>query len=237
LQKDESITVYKTIDAQVTATRTDKNSPMDFGVGLVLRNKEFRPTHVRLLFDLHLKRRSDPDKSEKLFYALEKVYEGEDPEKLASDLKSIHFRMQLDSAETNLHYAQLLMVEQDFNYIPEKEINRYVVRYVTKKVRGREIEVPVVKIVGKEMEKKVSNLNPPRDFLMRFIRWTAKGELENIDDIITCAVRNRPADKKFGERLFSGLSEPLPWVLKLLNNDFGEKEVKSKLQDIDKLLG
>lgn len=127
LQKDESITVYKTIDAQVTATRTDKNSPMDFGVGLVLRDKEFRPTHVRLLFDLHLKRRSDPDKSEKLFYALEKVYEGKDPEKLVSELKNINFRMQLDSAETNLHYAQLLMIEQDFNYIPEKEINRYIV--------------------------------------------------------------------------------------------------------------
>jgi len=65
LQKNESITVYKTIDAQVTATRTDKISPMDFGVGLALQGKpEFRPTHVRLLFDLHLKRRSEPDKSE-----------------------------------------------------------------------------------------------------------------------------------------------------------------------------
>jgi hypothetical protein len=222
LQKNESITVYKTVDTQVTATRTDKISVGDFGVGLVLLGKpEFRPTHVRLLFDLHLKRRSEPDKSEKLFYALEKVYEGEDPKKLAPELRNIDFRMQLDSAEVNLYYAQLLMIEQDFNYVPKKELNRYLVRYVAKKARGREIKVPMVKIAGEEMEKKVSNLNPPRDYLARFIRWIARGELEDIDDIITNAVRNRPANSQFEERLFDGLSEPVPWLLKLLKE--GEK--------------
>jgi hypothetical protein len=217
LEKNKPIIVYKAANAQVTVTRTDKISLKDFGVGLVLGEKpEFRPTHVRLLFDLHLKRRSEPEKSEKLFYALEKVYEGEDPKKLALELKNTDFRMQLDSAEVNLYYAQLLMIEQDFNYVPKEGLDSYLVRYVAKKVRGKDVEIPVVKIAGEEMEKKVSDLNPPRDFLMRFIRWTARGELEDIDDIITQAVRNRPAKREFGERLFEGLSEPLPWVLKLL---------------------
>jgi len=217
LKKNESMHVYKTDNAKVIATRTDKNSPKDFGVGLVLGEKpEFRPTHVRLLFDLHLKRRSEPEKSKKLFHALEKVYEGEDPEKLALKLGNITFNMQLDSAEVNLYYAQLLMIEQDFNYVPKEELDKYLVKYVTKKIRGKDVEVPVVKIAGEDMEKKVSNLNPPRDFLMRFIRWTAKSELEDIDDIITQAVRNRPANREFRERLFEDLSEPLPWLLKSL---------------------
>lgn len=215
LPKNEPTIIYRTVDAQVTATRTDKISPKDFGVGLVLGGKpDFRPTHVRLLFDLHLKRRSDPDKSKKLFYALEKVYEGEDPKKLALKLGNIRFRMQLDSAEVNLYYAQLLMIEQEFNYVPKEELQN-LVKIIEKNKQGKPTRI-LAKINGKTMEKKVAYVNPPRDFLMRFIRWIAKGELEDIDNIITSAVRNRPPRVQYKERLFENLSEPLPWLLKLL---------------------
>lgn len=216
LQKNESITVYKTVDTQVTATRTDKISLGDFGVGLVLQGKpEFRPTHVRLLFDLHLKRRSEPDKSEKLFYALEKVYEGEDPKKLASELRNLDFRMQFDSAEVNLYYAQLLMIEQEFNYVPREELRNYLMKIIKKNKQGNPTRI-LAKINGKTMEKNVAYVTPPRDFLMRFIRWTARGELEDIDTIVTSAVRNRPPRVQYRNRLFEDLSEPLPWILKLL---------------------
>jgi len=215
MQKDKSITIYKTDDAQVTVTRTDKISPMDFGVGLVLRDKpEFRPTHVRLLFDLHLKRRSDPDKSKKLFYALEKVYEGEDPKKLAPEL-DIDFRMQLDRAEVNLYYAQLLMIEQEFNYIPSEELRNYLIKIIKKNKQGKPTRI-LAKINGETMEKGVAYVTPPRDFLMRFIRWVAGGELEDIDTIVTSAVRNRPPRIQYRNRLFENLLEPLPWILKFL---------------------
>ena len=218
LQKNESIAVYKTVDAQVTAVRTDKISPKDFGVGLVLRGKpEFRPTHVRLLFDLHLKRRSEPQKSEKLFYALEKVYEGEDPKKLALELENIDFKMQLDSPEVNLYYAQLLMIEQEFNYVPKDELRNYLVKIIKKNKQGNPTKI-LAKINGKTMEKNVAYVTPPRDFLMRFIRWIARGELEGIDEIITTAVRNRPPRVQYKNRLFDNLSEPLPWILKLLGS-------------------
>jgi len=218
LQKNRSITIYKTVNAQITATRTDKISPKDFGVGLVLGEKpEFRPTHVRLLFDLHLKRRSEPEKSEKLFYALEKVYEGEDPKKLALELKNIDFKMQLDSAEVNLCYAQLLMIEQEFNYVPKDELRNYLVKIIKKNKQGNPTKI-LAKINGKTMEKNVAYVTPPRDFLMRFIRWIARGELEGIDEIITTAVRNRPPRVQYKNRLFDNLSEPLPWILKLLES-------------------
>jgi len=89
------------------------------------------------------------------------------------------------------------------------------VKIIKKNKQGKPTLISA-KINGKTMEKGVAYVTPPRDFLMRFIRWTARGELEDIDTIITSAVRNRPPRVQYRERLFDNLSEPLPWLLKLL---------------------
>jgi len=150
---------------QVTATQTGKFSLHDFAVGLVIPGRpEFYPTHVRLLFDYYLKRLSEPRQAQKLFEAVERVYEGDAPEELAQDVGALTFPMQLDEATVNLVYTQLLMIEQDFNFGPEG----------TKK----------------------SKYDPPRGFLMSFIRWVASGE-DEIDKIITNAVRNWPPPVRF----------------------------------------
>lgn len=150
---------------QVTTTQTGKFSPHDFAVGLVIPGRpEFYPAHVRLLFDYYLKKLSEPQKAQKLFEAVERVYEGNTPEELAQDIGTLTFPMQLDEAIVNLIYTQLLMIEQDFNFGPEG----------TKK----------------------SKYDPPRGFLMSFIRWVASGE-DEIDKIITNAVRNWPPPTRF----------------------------------------
>lgn len=150
---------------QITATQTGKFSQHDFAVGLIIPEKpEFYPTHVRLLFNLYLKKLSNPHQSYKLFEAVEKVYSGDDPEELSQDINGLSFRMFLDEAIVNLVYTQLLMIEQDFNFSPEG----------TRK----------------------SKYDPPRGFLMSFIRWVASGEAE-IDKIITAAVRNYPPPVRF----------------------------------------
>lgn len=166
LNPKERIEVYKGFDGTiVTATRTDKICPHDFAVGLVIPGREeFYPTHVRLLFDLYLKRITDGENSKKLFCALEKVFNGEDPEKLAQEFEDITFKMQLDNCDVNLYYAQLLMIEQDFNY-------------------------------GEEGCKK-SKYTPARSYLMGYIRWVASGD-DEIDKIITGAVRNYPPKNKY----------------------------------------
>ena len=93
---------------QITATQTGKFSPHDFAVGLVIPGRpEFYPTHVRLLFDYYLKRVSEPQQAQKLFEAVEKVYEGNTPEELAQDVGTLTFPMQLDEAIVNLIYTQL----------------------------------------------------------------------------------------------------------------------------------
>ncbi|MEM5793066.1 MAG: hypothetical protein QXY45_01745 [Candidatus Aenigmatarchaeota archaeon] len=150
---------------KVYAIRTDKICPHDFAVELLTsEGKKFRPTHVRLLFDLYLKKISNKKDAEKLFFILEKIYRGDDPEKYSNDVLCLKFPMKLDDADVNLYYTQLLMIEQEFNY----------------GIHGC----------------KKGKVEPPREFLMRFIRWVASGENE-IDKVITNAVRNWPPPLKY----------------------------------------
>lgn len=172
LTSEEHRTIYTSQDGtQITVKQTGKFSKSDFAVGLIIKNRpEFNPTHVRLLIDLYIKKESNPDGFKKLFEAFEEMFEGGDSTLIAKKVKDIKFSMQLDSAETNLCYAQLLMVEQDINYGPDSS--------------------------------KPSKCKPPRDYLMRFIRWLASGE-NTIDRVISGAVRNYPAPLKYANKRFS----------------------------------
>jgi len=170
LNPRERIEIYKGVNGTIiSATRTDKICQHDFAVGLKFPNRdEFYPTHVRLLFDLYLKRLTNERDAHRLFCAIEKVYDGEDPEQLAPKVLNTHFPMQLDDPDVNLYYTQLLMIEQEFNYGPTGC--------------------------------KTGKVHPPREFLMRFIRWIASGE-EEIDKIITNAVRNWSPPVRYARRL------------------------------------
>lgn len=167
LNKDERQVIYVSNNGvKVTVTQTGKFSANDYAVGLIKEGeKEFYPTHIRLVIDLHIKRESNLEGSKKLFEALEEVYRGKDPEVYVEELGKIDFPMQLDEAEVNLYLAQLLMIEQDFNFGPGAS--------------------------------KRSRLDPPREYLMRFIRWIAAGDTE-IDRIIFAgAGRKYPAPERY----------------------------------------
>ena len=154
LETDEHAVLYTSVDGtQITALRTDRICPHDFAVGLIIPGRaEFYPTHVRLLFDLYLKRLSNPEDAKRIFGAIDLVYSEEDPATVSYKVDKLSFPMQLDKSDTSLYYAQLLMIEQEFNYGP----------------KGC----------------KLGRVQPPREFLMRFIRWIASAEKE-IDNIIT----------------------------------------------------
>jgi len=152
---------------KVVATQTGKFSQYDYAVGLIApEQSEFHPTHIRLLIDLYIKRESNLEGSNKLFKVLEQVYDGQDPKLYIDEITKINYPMHLDEAEVNLYVAQLLMIEQDFNFGPGAP--------------------------------KKSKLDPPREYLMRFIRWVAAGDTQ-IDKIIFAAAgRKYPAPQKYG---------------------------------------
>jgi hypothetical protein len=158
--------VYSSQDGTVvTALHTAKHSPKDFAVGLEIPGQsEFKPTHIRLIVDVFLKRASNPTGAQQLLGLLERLFNGEDATVLAAEARQLEFPMKFDSAETNLYYSQLLFVEQDINY-------------------------------GGEYGK-TSKMNPPRNFLMSFLRFAMSGDKE-IDKVVFQAVRNLPPPKKY----------------------------------------
>jgi len=167
LDKGEHRIIYTSNKrVKVTVTQTAKFSTHDYAVGLIIPDQpEFLPTHIRLLIDLYIKKESNPNGSKELFKALESTFDGKDPELYVNTLRQIEFAMSLDESEVNLFVAQLLMIEQDFNFGPNAE--------------------------------KKSKLEPPREYLMRFIRWIAAGDTQ-IDRIIFAAAgRKYPAPNKY----------------------------------------
>lgn len=167
LKEGEHKCIYESKNkVKVTVTQTGKFSKHDYAVGLIISNQpEFYPSHIRLLIDLYVKSESNFDGFKKLHNALEDVFEGSDPVDFVSNLHDIDFPMQLDEAEVNLYIAQLLMIEQDFNFGPDAP--------------------------------KKSKLDPPREYLMRFLRWITSKDSQ-IDRIIFAAAgRKYPAPKKY----------------------------------------
>ena len=164
--KEHKIIYESTNHVKVTATHTGKFSEHDYAVGLIIADQpEFYPTHIRLLIDLYIKRESNLVGSKKLFKSLEQVYNGENPKLYVDELVKINFPMRLDESEVNLYVAQLLMIEQDFNFGPGAP--------------------------------RKSKLDPPREYLMRFIRWVAAGDTQ-IDRIIFAAAgRKYPEPERY----------------------------------------
>lgn len=169
LTKGEHRCVYESKNSvKVTVNHTAKFSPHDYAVGLIIPGQpEFYPSHIRLLIDLYIKRESNEKGFQTLHQALEEVYDGADPITYKDKLASINFPMHLDEAEVNLYVAQLLMVEQDFNFGPDAP--------------------------------KKSKMDPPREYLMRFLRWVATGDTQIDKVIFAAAGRKYPAPNKYAK--------------------------------------
>ncbi|MEW6722045.1 MAG: hypothetical protein AB1324_02195 [Candidatus Micrarchaeota archaeon] len=176
IKPDQQRVIYETPNGvKITATKTQKISMEDVGVGLILPGRvEFFPTHVRLLVDLYLKRISSKKEDlAKLSDAFEQLYQGEDPEGM-KEVNSLKFSLHLDEPIANLYYTQLLMAEQAINYSENAKPGR----------RGKPI--------------KPSKYSPPYAFLMGFIRWALSDNVE-VDRLITAAVRNFPPPTKYAK--------------------------------------
>ncbi len=104
LGKGECKIVYRSENnVEVTVTQTGKHSKDDFAVGLTIPNQvDFRPTHIRLLIDLYIKRESNEEAFKSFFQALEEVYIGKDTKDFVDELRRLSFPMHLDEREINI---------------------------------------------------------------------------------------------------------------------------------------
>lgn len=104
--------------------------------------EDFKPNHLRILINLHLKKISDSEKAELIFDILEKVYNGEDPLLYKDKLTSLNFKMSLDPTLVDVCLAQLFMCEQEICYTDGKvkPPRAYLMGYI-RLVRSGKVEI------------------------------------------------------------------------------------------------
>lgn len=88
----------------------------NFQIFLKEDNREFRPNHLRIMIDLHLRVRSRPDLKKQLLKAFDNVFYKKDPLKAISRLKKEKFAHSLNQIEISAVLSQLFIIEQDYNY-------------------------------------------------------------------------------------------------------------------------
>ncbi|MEM3402237.1 MAG: hypothetical protein QXH08_03305 [Candidatus Hadarchaeales archaeon] len=90
---------------------------LNFQIFLKIPEKEeFRPNHLRVLIDYHLKKKSRPELFRPLISSVEKIYAGEDPDILLKDFDTYNFPMQIDPLDITFYLTQLFMVEQKITW-------------------------------------------------------------------------------------------------------------------------
>lgn len=128
LHKDLHVTVYKDDGIEISLFRPSALPPrMDpekydvnknFQIWLHLPDgRKFKPNHLRIFVDLGLRSRCRPDLKRELCFAFDAIYNGQSPMEAISVLKNERFPLELNSIAVIAHLAQLMVIEQEFNYL------------------------------------------------------------------------------------------------------------------------
>jgi len=95
----------------------------NFQVFLKEDERNFRPNHLRIMIDLHLRVRSRPDLKNELLLSFDKIFHKEDPDLAIEKIKDEHFDHYLNSLPIIANLSQLFLIEQEYNYERESNYN------------------------------------------------------------------------------------------------------------------
>ncbi len=130
LDFDKKLQVKRVDDCSLYVLRPSKVSrrfknydpKRNFQVWLKEGNEEsFKPNHLRVLLDLNLRVRSNPDLKEVLLEAFDAIFYGEDPMSAIKPLQGIHFEHFLNPLPIIAHMSQLFIIEQTLGYTSAKK--------------------------------------------------------------------------------------------------------------------
>jgi len=124
LEFDKKITIFKKGNIEIQLYRPSKLSARfkdydvkkNFQIWLKEDNREFRPNHLRVMIDLNLRIRSNPESKEKLLLAFDNIFYGKDPEKELLELSKQKFKHYLNDLVIIGVLAQLFIIEQEYGY-------------------------------------------------------------------------------------------------------------------------
>ncbi len=88
----------------------------NFQIWLRQGSRNFRPNHLRMFIDLHLRVRSRPDLKRKLLEIFDGIFYGEDPDKIIKPILDAKFEHFLNPLLIIANLSQLFIIEQAYAY-------------------------------------------------------------------------------------------------------------------------
>ena len=107
----------------------DYDSKKNFQIFIREGDRKFRPNHLRIMIDLHLRVISRPDLRVKLLLAFDKIFDKEDSVEAIKGLEQEEFRHYLNSLKVIAVLDQLFLIEQELNYTKESKYNPVTLFY------------------------------------------------------------------------------------------------------------
>jgi hypothetical protein len=121
LEFDKRYTVYQEGDIEIYILRPSKvfktyDKNKNFQIFIKERNRDFRPNHLRVMVDLHLRVRSRPDLKNELLIAFDKIFNKENSFTAIKNLIGEDFEHSLNPLKVIAILDQLFLIEQEHNY-------------------------------------------------------------------------------------------------------------------------
>jgi hypothetical protein len=128
---DENVSVFKKGDTELFLLRPSKLSKRfkkydvkkNFQIWLIESDRRFRPNHLRLMIDLNLRVRSQPEKKRDLLLSFDNIFYGADPVTELKDLSKVNFEHFLNDIQIIGVLAQLFVIEQEYCYTGESNFD------------------------------------------------------------------------------------------------------------------
>ncbi|UYZ37998.1 hypothetical protein OD350_10105 [Clostridium beijerinckii] len=124
---DKKIEICRENDVMIYVVRPSKLSKRfknydinkNFQIYIKSGEREFKPNHLRVMIDLNLRVRSRDDLKFELLKIFDKIFYGEDPEKVIQAVKDEKFEHYLNSIKITATLSQLFLIEQEYSYYKE----------------------------------------------------------------------------------------------------------------------
>lgn len=105
--------------SKLSARFKDYDVKKNFQIWLKENDREFRPNHLRVMIDLNLRVRSNPNLKKQLLIAFDNIFYGKDPEKELLKLSKEKFEHYLNDLVIIGILSQLFIIEQEYGYHKE----------------------------------------------------------------------------------------------------------------------
>ena len=115
LKIGETISIYKESDIEIFVVRPvskfkDYDEKKNFQIFLKEGEREFRPNHLRIMIDLHLRVRSRQDLKIELLKAFDKIYKKENSFEAIKKIENENFEHYLNSLKVIAILDQLFLI-------------------------------------------------------------------------------------------------------------------------------